>query len=74
MAKILSKNQKGAIGEHLVAAKLLEKGLDVFMANMSINNSKAYDILAVEPDNMKTYFIQVKFNTFVKSMVIFDRR
>ena len=63
MAKNLSKNQKGAIGEHLVAAKLLEKGLDVFMANMSINNSKAYDILAVEPDNLKTYFIQVKFNS-----------
>ena len=63
MAKNLYKNQKGAIGEHMVAAKLLEKGLDVFMANMSINNSKAYDILAVEPDNLKTYFIQVKFNS-----------
>lgn len=58
----LSKNQKGAIGEHLVAAKLLEQGLDVFMANMSINNSKSYDLLAVVPDTLRTHFIQVKFN------------
>ena len=63
MTTKLSKNQKGAIGEHLVAAKLLEQGLDVFMANMSINNSKAYDILAVVPDNLTTHFIQVKFNS-----------
>ncbi|MCQ2194419.1 MAG: hypothetical protein MJZ28_05650 [Paludibacteraceae bacterium] len=59
----LTKNQKGAIGEHLVAAKLLEQGLDVFMANMSINNTKAYDILAVVPDTLNTHFIQVKFNS-----------
>lgn len=63
MTTKLSKNQKGAIGEHLVAAKLLEQGFDVFMANMSINNSKAYDILAVIPDNLITHFIQVKFNS-----------
>ena len=63
MTTKLSKNQKGAIGEHLVAAKLLEQGFDVFMANMSINNSKAYDILAVIPDNLTTHFIQVKFNS-----------
>lgn len=63
MAKNLSKSQKGAIGEHLVASKLLEYGLDVFMANMSINNTKSYDLLAVIPDTLKTYFIQVKFNS-----------
>lgn len=63
MTTKLSKNQKGAIGEHLVAAKLLEQGFDVFMANMSINNAKAYDILAVIPDNLTTHFIQVKFNS-----------
>ena len=63
MSSNLSKNQKGAIGEHLVASKLLEQGLDVFMANMSINNSKSYDLLAVVPDTLNTHFIQVKFNS-----------
>lgn len=63
MTTNLSKNQKGAIGEHLVAAKLLEQGLDVFMANMSINNTKSYDLLAVVPDTLRTHFIQVKFNS-----------
>lgn len=38
----LSKNQKGAIGEHLVAAKLLEQGLDVFMANMDLMDLKKH--------------------------------
>ena len=60
MSSNLSKNQKGAIGEHLVASKLLEQGLDVFMANMSINNSKSYDLLAVVPDTLNTHFR--KFN------------
>ena len=72
MSSNLSKNQKGAIGEHLVASKLLEQGLDVFMANMSINNSKSYDLLAVVPDTLNTHFIQVKFNS-TKYFGVFEK-
>lgn len=56
----LTKSQLCAIGEHLVAAKLIEMGWDVFMANQSINNVEAYDLICVEPLTKKTIFVQVK--------------
>lgn len=54
------KARLGAIGEKLVAIKLMELGLDAINANDAIKNCKNYDLIAINPDNQKTAFIQVK--------------
>ena len=54
------KARLGAIGENLVAIKLMELGFDAVNANGAIKNCKNYDLIAINPDNQKTAFIQVK--------------
>jgi Holliday junction resolvase-like predicted endonuclease len=56
----LSHVQLGTIGEYLVAAKLMEMGLDVHIANMSINNCAKYDLIAVDTHSLRHLFVQVK--------------
>ena len=65
----LNKAHIGAIGENMVVAQLLQQGWSAFNANMSIKNFKAIDILCVNPENLKTAFIQVK-TSFGKNIPI----
>lgn len=47
----------GMAGEFLVLGKLFKKGLQ---ASITFGNAKAIDILVCDPDNEKTYAVQVK--------------
>lgn len=60
MAKLLSKAHLGAIGENMVAVRLLQNGLDAILANLSINNCQSYDLICVDPETGKTQLVQVK--------------
>lgn len=55
----VTKAQLGAIGEHMVAAKVLAEGWDAILANMSVSNIKSYDIVCVHPTG-QTALVQVK--------------
>lgn len=59
-AKKLRKSQLCAIGENMVAVKLLQNGLDAIVANQSINNCQSYDLICVDPDTGKAQLVQVK--------------
>lgn len=56
----IRKAQLGAIGENMVAVRLLQNGWDAIMANQSINNCQSYDIVCIDPDTGKTALVQVK--------------
>ena len=58
--KKLSKAQLGAIGENMVAVRMLQNGWDAIAANQSINNCQSYDIICVDPATGKTVLVQVK--------------
>jgi len=58
--KKLRKSQLCAIGENMVAVKLLQNGLDAIVANQSINNCQSYDLICVDPETGKTKLVQVK--------------
>ena len=58
--KNLSKAQIGAIGENMVAVRLLQNGWDAILANQSINNCYSYDIVCIDPETGKTALVQVK--------------
>lgn len=60
MTKVLSKAHLGAIGENMVAVRLLQNGLDAILANQSINNCQSYDLICVDPQTGKTQLVQVK--------------
>lgn len=58
--KKLSKAQLGAIGENMVAIRMLQNGWDAISANQSINNCQSYDIICVDPATGATSLVQVK--------------
>ena len=59
--KQTDKARLGAIGEHLVTAKLLQHGWDTFNANLSIKNTKSYDlVVCTNSESTATAFVQVK--------------
>lgn len=60
MANLLSKAHLCAIGENMVAVRLLQNGLDAILANQSINNCQSYDLICVDPETGKTQLVQVK--------------
>lgn len=53
----LSKGITGIAGEYYVAAELSRRG---FMASITLRNNDSIDILACEPNGLKTFSIQVK--------------
>ena len=55
-----TKAQLGAIGENMVAVRMLQNGWDAIAANQSINNCQSYDIICVDPSTGKTALVQVK--------------
>lgn len=56
----INSQQLGQIGEYLVAAKLIERGMNAFLANMSLKNCPMYDIVCVAPKGDRTALVQVK--------------
>lgn len=56
----IRKAQLGAIGENMVAVRLLQNGWDAISANQSINNCQSYDIICVDSAIGKTSLVQVK--------------
>ncbi len=62
----LDNQSKGAIGEHYVLMRMLAKGYAAANANMSVGNSKFFDIFCSTPDLKKIVVVQVK-SSFDKS-------
>lgn len=62
MKKVTNQN-KGAIGEYMVLARLLLLGYDAAIANFTINNVKGYDIFCRNNDTGMIRTIQVKTTT-----------
>lgn len=57
---ILDNQSKGAIGEHYVLMRMLAKGYAAANANMSVGNSKFFDIFCSTPDLDRIAAVQVK--------------
>ncbi|NVJ85782.1 MAG: aspartate ammonia-lyase [Algoriphagus sp.] len=53
----LSKGITGIAGEYYAAAELSRRG---FMASITLRNNEGVDILALDPNGLKTFAIQVK--------------
>jgi len=62
----LDNQSKGAIGEHYVLMRMLAKGYAAANANMSVGNSKFFDIFCSTHDLKKMTAVQVK-SSFDKS-------
>lgn len=56
----LDRQTKGAIAEHYVVMRLLAMGYAAANINMTVGNSKYFDIMCSNPINCKTINIQVK--------------
>lgn len=56
----INRSNKGAIGEHLVTARLLLQGYDVAIANFTVKNSKAFDLFCHNEKTGQSTTIQVK--------------
>jgi hypothetical protein len=77
--KIAINNQnKGAVGEHLVAARLLILGHDASITNFTVNNSKSFDLFCRHEKSGNIVPIQVKttssanFHTGITHEPFFD--
>lgn len=57
---LLDRHSKGAIGEHYVLMRMLARGYAASIVNMSVGNSKYFDIFCSTRDLKKAVAVQVK--------------
>jgi hypothetical protein len=60
----INNQNKGAIGEHLVAAHLLILGHDASITNFTVHNSKSFDLFCKRKGSDQIVAVQVKTTTY----------